>query len=224
MQKNKLVKVVFSEIANYEEILKWQNRQWQGLVDGESEQVLWLGQHESTITCGRASDKTHVLADAATLKESKTQVVDIDRGGDVTWHGPGQLVGYPIIDLNNFKPDLKWFLSELENVLIDTLQTYSVEAFTIEGKTGVWVKGESESEKIACLGIHVSRWIAKHGFSLNVSPDLSFFKMINPCGLGCEVSSLKKILGDACPSVEEVSVTVAQKFKQRFLCEEVVKT
>jgi len=219
MQKNKDVKVIFSAIADYEEVLAWQNQMWQLIEDGSGGQSLWLGQHHSTITCGRRTNPSHIFADETALKQSGTKLFDIDRGGDVTWHGPGQLVGYPILDLNNFRMDLKWYLKQLERIIVDTLKMYNINSFTVEGKTGVWVLTEGQEKKIASIGIHVSRWITKHGFALNVDPDLSCFKMINPCGLNCEMTSVKELSTDNGPSFDEVREKLAQQFSKTFSCE-----
>lgn len=216
MLKNKDIKLFFSGQAPYEDTLSWQNQIWQGLVDEKSPQYLWLGQHPSSITCGRRTQPENIYVDEKTLAERSTKLFEVDRGGDVTWHGPGQLVGYPLLNLNNFRPDLKWFLRKIEEVLIQTLNTYSIKAFTIEDKTGVWVEHENEVKKIASVGIHVSRWVSKHGFAMNVDTDLSFFDMINPCGLSCQMTSMQELLPQACPTVQEVSQTLAQHFLNVF--------
>jgi lipoate-protein ligase B len=141
--------------------------------------VLLLTEHDHVYTVGKGGDANHILANDAELLEKNIDVFAIDRGGDVTYHGPGQLVGYPILDLNNYYLDIHRYLRDIEEALIATLASLGVESGRSEGYTGVWVK----NEKIAAIGVKVSRWITMHGFALNVSTDLSFFDRIIPCGI-----------------------------------------
>jgi len=141
--------------------------------------VLLLTEHDHVYTVGKGGDANHILANDAELREKNIDLFAIDRGGDVTYHGPGQLVGYPILDLNNYYLDIHRYLRDIEEVLIATLGSFGVASGRSEGYTGVWVK----NEKIAAIGVKVSRWITMHGFALNVSTDLSFFDRIIPCGI-----------------------------------------
>jgi lipoyl(octanoyl) transferase len=136
-----------------------------------------------------------------------------DRGGDVTYHGPGQLVGYPILDLRDWKRDVGAYVRGIEQVLIDTLSDYGIAAGRIAGLTGVWV-GQA---KIAAIGVHISRWVTSHGFALNVTTDLSYFQYIVPCGLTKPVTSMALLGVDA--GIEEVSRTLAAHFGRIFDCE-----
>ncbi|HLY35883.1 MAG TPA: lipoyl(octanoyl) transferase LipB, partial [Candidatus Limnocylindria bacterium] len=135
--------------------------------------------HPPVITLGRGTRQTSLPIDPEALKRRGVEVFEIERGGDVTYHGPGQLVGYPIIDLQQHRPDLHWYLRRLEDVLITALFGLGIEAERREQYTGVWTKGR----KIASIGIHVRQWVTWHGFALNVTTDLSPFSLIVPCGI-----------------------------------------
>ena len=159
-----------------------------GLIDN----VLLLLEHPSTYTIGRRlRANEHLLYGEETLKARGIQVYETDRGGDITYHGPGQLVGYTIFDIAAWYQDVFRFLRNLEAVIIRLLGDFGIEARRVQGITGVWV----EDRKVAALGIRVSRWIAMHGFSLNVNPDLAMYEGIVPCGIADrEVTSLERIL------------------------------
>ncbi|MBA2292583.1 MAG: lipoyl(octanoyl) transferase LipB [Gemmatimonadales bacterium] len=141
--------------------------------------VLLLVEHEPVYTLGRGTNPGSLPIHADELRRRGADVVEVERGGDVTWHGPGQLVGYPIVHLSGHREDLHWYLRSLEQVLISALAVLGITAATAAGKTGVWVG----DRKIASIGIHVKQWVTLHGFALNVSPDLSWFDHIVPCGL-----------------------------------------
>ncbi len=136
-------------------------------------------EHDPVYTLGRGTNPESLPVHPDMLRRQGAEVVEIERGGDVTWHGPGQLVGYPIIHLSHHREDLHWYLRTLESAIISALDTLGVDAATHAGKTGVWVG----NRKIASIGIHVKQWVTLHGFALNVSPDLSWFTQIVPCGL-----------------------------------------
>jgi lipoate-protein ligase B len=158
---------------------------------GTAGDALALLEHPSTYTCGRATHPEH-LPRPDWLSARAVDVVDIERGGSITYHGPGQLVGYPIIDLRQRGRDVHRYLRELEELIIVALRSLDIEGTRREGLTGVWVNGE----KIAAIGIHVSRWITSHGFALNMAPDMDFFRAMRPCGLnGDQVTSLERVLG-----------------------------
>ena len=156
--------------------------------------VLLLVEHEPVFTFGRGTQASSLPLPAPLLRERGAEVVEIERGGDVTWHGPGQLVGYPIVHLSRHREDLHWYLRSLEQVLIDALGELQVAAGRVAGRTGVWVG----DRKIASLGIHVKQWVTMHGFALNVDPDLSWFDLVVPCGIhGVAMTSLARELGGA---------------------------
>lgn len=158
----------------------------------ESKDVLLFVEHPHVYTLGKSGDSAHLLKGLAELSEIDAEYIEIDRGGDITYHGPGQIVGYPILDLDRYFTDIHKYLRYLEEVIIRTLADYEIEAGRIEGLTGVWVG----NQKICAMGIKCSRWITMHGFALNVNTDLSYFDHIVPCGItGKDVTSLEKLLG-----------------------------
>jgi len=140
---------------------------------------LLFTEHDPVITRGRGTNKNNLLVSPADLRAKHIDLVDVERGGDITFHGPGQAVMYPIIDLNLWGRDLHNYIRSLENAVIETLREFGLEASTKKGLTGVWVT----NHKLAAIGIAVSRWIAYHGIALNVTTDLDYFKYINPCGI-----------------------------------------
>jgi lipoate-protein ligase B len=173
---------------------------------GETGDWLLFPDHPPVITVGRGGDGSNIKADTPTLERLGVPVFEVARGGDVTWHGPGQLVGYPICDLSGHGKDLHRFLRGIERSLIRGLARFGIEAGVVPGRTGVWV-GES---KVASIGIAVRRWVSYHGFALNVAPDLDFFDLIHPCGLaGVRMTSMARCLGDGCPGLAEVREVMA---------------
>ncbi len=181
---------------------------------GEIADQLVLLEHPPVITVGVSGrGRTgHVLASAAGLREHGIEVIDVPRGGDVTYHGPGQLVGYPILSLKPDRCDVHRYVRDLEEVLIRTAARFGVEAGRTEGLTGVWVG----REKLAAIGVRLSRWVTSHGFALNVATNLDHFRLIVPCGLaGYGVTSLARLLGAAPPSTE-VEAALAAEFARQF--------
>lgn len=183
--------------------------------DGEIGDTLIFTEHEPVYTIGRRKDaRQHLLLDEAALAERGIDLAETSRGGDITYHGPGQLVGYAILSLEHRK-DLHRYLRDIEQVLINTLMTFGLGASRREGKTGIWL----EDRKIAAIGIAVSRWISYHGFALNVNPNLADFDGIVPCGIASvdgSVTSLEKELGNLCPPLDEVKNVVAGEFQAVF--------
>ena len=181
----------------------------QGIVPDQ----LLLLEHPHVITLGRNAKSENLLASDEALERAGIALHETDRGGDVTYHGPGQLVGYPIIDLREWKRDVVGYVRALEQVLIDTLAEFGLEAARVKGLTGVWVGGR----KIAALGVHISRWVTSHGFALNVTTDLSYFQYIVPCGLTLPVTSMEQMGVRTTPAV--VSIRLAESFGRIFECE-----
>jgi lipoyl(octanoyl) transferase len=176
--------------------------------NSELEDVLILLEHPSVYTLGQGSDPNFLKFDPT---QTEYELHRIERGGEVTYHCPGQLVGYPILNLNAYQRDLHWYLRQLEEVIIQVLAVYSLEGTRIPGLTGVWVEGQ----KVAAIGIKVSRWITMHGFALNVCPDLTGFERIVPCGIADKpVGSLEQFVPGI--TVEEVRRTVAIVFAEIF--------
>ena len=186
----RVLEVIHAGRVPYGEALEWQRRLAQDRIAGRlAHDVLLLLEHPPVITLGRNSHAEHVLADGAGI-----EVFEIERGGDVTYHGPGQLVGYPIIDLTHHRQDLHWYLRTLEQALIDALARLGVAAERHPGYTGVWTGGGKR--KIASIGVHVKQWVTWHGFALNVTTDLTAFDRIVPCGIaGVEMTSVEKERG-----------------------------
>ena len=177
--------------------------------------LLLLLEHPPVITLGKGAKRENILASPQTLAQEGIEVLEVDRGGDVTYHGPGQLVGYPIINLGNYEKDVHQNLRNLEEVLIRLLKEYNLEPSRKEGYTGVWVG----DKKIASLGIKVSRWISYHGFSLNINPSLRHFSLIKPCGLPPEkITSLKRLLERGI-DISEVRQKLIKQFGDVFSIE-----
>ena len=154
--------------------------------------LLLLVEHDPVVTLGRGTRASSLPLSPSELERRGVPVVEIERGGDVTWHGPGQLVGYPILDLNDHRPDLHWYLRTIEEALIGALASLGLSAGREPGRTGVWIRGR----KIASIGVHVRQWVTFHGFALNVQPDLGAFDQIVPCGIdGVVMTSVAHELG-----------------------------
>jgi lipoyl(octanoyl) transferase len=171
-------------------------------------------EHTPVYTLGKSGKKEHVLIDEASMQEKGIEYFHINRGGDITFHGLQQIVGYPILDLDKFKPDLGWYLRSLEEVIILTLAQYGIVAGRSKGETGVWIDADlpGKERKICAMGIKCSRWITMHGFAFNVNTNLDYFSYIVPCGIqNKQVTSMQKELG------YEVNFTeVKQRVKQNF--------
>ena len=187
-------------------------------LEGLVPDTLLLTEHDHVYTCGTTTDDNHLLAGADELRSLGIPVVRTDRGGDVTYHGPGQLIAYPIIDLTHYYRDLHRYLRDLEEATIRTLAAFDVKAKRLPGYTGVWT-GE---EKICAIGIKTSRWVTMHGLALNVTTDLSYFGRIIPCGIFEHgVTSLREVLGRSVPlgEVSDVLVrAIAEVFNARLSC------
>jgi lipoyl(octanoyl) transferase len=158
--------------------------------------TLILLEHPHVYTLGRNASREHLLFSVEKLQTLKAQVCETDRGGDVTYHGPGQLVGYPIFDLAQHRRDVSWYMRSLEEVFIGVARDYGIQAGRLAGAPGVWIG----NEKLVAMGVHLSRWVTSHGFALNVNTDLSYFNWIVPCGLADKgVTSLAQLLGKEIP-------------------------
>lgn len=175
--------------------------------------TLVLCQHPTVITMGRNSSEQNILFKPEFLKQMGIDIFEIERGGDVTMHNPGQLVGYPIFNLNHFKTDLHWFLREIEQCIIELIDIYNIKGSREKGMTGVWIEGK---RKIAAIGLHCSRWITSHGFALNVTNNLMEFSYIVPCGINNkEVTSISKEFGTDI-DIKIVESQCAKLFIEKF--------
>ena len=170
-------------------------------------------EHPHVITLGRNGRPENLLANQEVLRRAGVSFYPTDRGGDITYHGPGQVVGYPILDLREWKRDVVAYVRALEQVLIHTLADFGLAAGRLDGRTGVWIDGR----KIAAIGVHISRWITSHGFALNLSTDLSYFQYIVPCGLTAPVTSMAE-LGSAA-SRPQVIAALSANFARIFECQ-----
>lgn len=178
----------------------------------EVEDVLFLLEHPHTYTLGKTAHRENLICDDEYLSKNHISVYDIDRGGDITYHGTGQIVGYPIFNLNDWVKDTHKYLRALEEVIIKTCADYNIKAGRIPGLTGVWI----ENRKIAAIGIKVSRWITMHGFAFNINTDLDLYKGIIPCGItDKEVTSLKKELRREV-DLNEVKLKILNNVKEVF--------
>jgi len=199
--------------VDYAAALRVQRETELAIKSGSLSDTLLLLEHPQTFTIGRRGDSSSVLLDENELLASGVSLFETNRGGKVTYHGPGQLVGYPIVNLSPDREDVHRFVRDLEEVLIRTLADFEINGFRIEGLTGV----HTERGKIAAIGVHIARWITTHGFALNVNTDLKYFDMI----IGCEgepVTSMEQILGDAV-ELATVADRVVEHFTQVFSME-----
>lgn len=198
-------------VTPYRAAWAYQERLAAALRAGHDREALILLEHPHTYTLGRARGADHLLRTPGQYAALGADVLRIDRGGDVTYHGPGQLVGYPVIDLSRRQRDLHAYVRTLEAIVTDTLATWGLRGEVIAGLTGVWVDGE----KVAAIGIKAARWVTTHGFALNVDPDLAYFRHIVPCGIsGRGVTSVARLLGRRVPmdeAAEHVTTAVTRR-------------
>lgn len=181
---------------------------------GVTNELLFV-EHPLVYTLGKTGHEENVLISEEERAERGIEYFHINRGGDITFHGPGQIVGYPILDLEQFKPDLGWYLRSLEQVIIDTIAEYGIESGRSGGETGVWIDPD-HTRKICAMGIRCSRWITMHGFALNVNTDLDYFNFIVPCGIqGKGATSIEKEIGHKV-DIDEVKAKLRKHFERIF--------
>lgn len=198
----------------YSEALVLQRAVAKARISGAIDQdVLMLVEHPPVVTLGRSSKQAHLVASAEYLAANGVELYEVDRGGDVTFHGPGQLVGYPIFDLKRHRQDLHWYLRQVESALIQALGALSIPAEQRAGLTGVWTDGR----KIASIGVHARDWVTWHGFALNVTTDLGFFDLIVPCGIdGVVMTTIDRERPSARVQMAEVERVVGDAFGAVF--------
>jgi lipoyl(octanoyl) transferase len=201
-------------VTPYGEALEYQRAVARARISGEiAQDVLLLVEHPPVVTLGRSSKERHLLASPELLASRGIELFEVERGGDVTFHGPGQLVGYPIIDLKRHRRDLHWYLRTLEAALIEALGEFGIPAELNVGLTGVWTRGR----KIASIGVHARDWVTWHGFALNVATDLSYFDVMVPCGIqAVTMTSIARELGDAAPDMARVETAVIGALASAF--------
>lgn len=162
---------------------------------GELDDCFLLCEHPHVITLGRNGNRANLLASEHVLRQKGVELHPTNRGGDITYHGPGQIVGYPIVNLSGIKRDVGWYVRTLEEAMIRASADFGVTAFRVPGKTGIWVAAANTEEKLAAIGVHISRWVTSHGFAFNVFTDLRYFDLIIPCGIADrKATSLEKLL------------------------------
>lgn len=197
---------------SYSDGLQLQNHAVDKLRSDEGAEQLFLLEHPHVFTLGRAANRANILLSPDQLEERGIEVHETGRGGDVTYHGPGQIVGYPIINLKPDRCDVHRYVRDIEEVLIRSIADFGIEGKRIKGLTGVWVG----NEKVAAIGVRIARWITSHGFALNVNTDLSYFRMIIPCGITDKgVTSMSNLLGRNL-DLREVARSLTLHFSEVF--------
>lgn len=197
---------------SYSDCLDLQMRIVDRIYRDEIEDTLLLLEHNPVITLGRSGGEDSLLVSDDYLRLAGVELFQTDRGGNITYHGPGQLVGYPIFDLRNYGKDVHLFLRNLEKVVINAIAKFGVIGEAVPGLTGVWVNGD----KICSIGVAARHWISYHGFALNVDPNLQHWAMLHPCGLvGKKVATLKMLM-EKCPSMDEVKSATIESIEQVF--------
>ncbi len=203
---------IIKGVVPYEEALAFQREKHASRLAGTISDTLILLEHPPVYTLGKNAGIANLI------DPRDAEVIQSDRGGDITWHGPGQLVGYPIINLENHKKSVSWYMRNLEEVIIQTLLHYEISGGRISGMTGVWV----EDRKICAMGVRLSRWVTMHGFALNVGPDMSYFDGMIPCGIkGKGVVSLNELLGKKI-ELEDVIPILSRAFQEIFEYDKII--
>ncbi len=197
----------------YGEALRIQRELVEKRKQGAIPDQFLLLEHPHVITLGRNGRLENLLASPEALQRAGIEFFHTDRGGDITYHGPGQVVGYPILDLRDWRRDVVAYVRGLEEVIIQALAQFGLHGERVAGRTGVWIEGR----KIAAIGVHVSRWVTSHGFAFNVCTDLSYFRYIVPCGLAAPVTSMRELGVEA--GLREVHAALVEAFSRVFECE-----
>ena len=193
----------------YKSVLSLQKKLQKQRIAGNINDTLILVEHEPVYTLGKNSNRDYLLQS----RDKSVEVYNTERGGEVTFHGPGQLVGYPILDLRNYKKSVSWYMRTLEELTIRVLKEFDIKGSRIKGLTGVWV----ENKKIAAQGVRISRWVTMHGFSINVCPQLSFYDGIIPCGIfDQDVTSMEECLNKKI-SIKKIKSSVSEIFLEMFI-------
>ena len=207
--KESELQVIDLGLKPYKEVWNLQKKLQNKLIDGVKRDCLILVEHEPVYTLGKNADPNHLLQS----RDKSINVYNIERGGDITFHGPGQLVVYPILNLAHYKKSISWYMRSLEQLIINVLEKFEIKGNRVKGYTGVWVG----DKKIAAQGVRLSRWVTMHGFSINVNTDLSFYDGIIPCGIFDHgVTSIEKEL-NATQQMDKVKLLVIDSFKRIFI-------
>jgi lipoyl(octanoyl) transferase len=203
-------------MIGYAEAYALQKRVVAARKAGVIDDVFLLCEHPPVITLGRSGKRENLLASEHVLRQKGVEFHATDRGGDITYHGPGQIVGYPILNLSAIRRDVVWYVRALEEAMIRATAEFGITAERVAGKTGIWVRAGDTEEKLAAIGVHIGRWVTSHGFAYNVSTDLRNFDLIVPCGIAdCKATSLEKLLGRGV-DLKEVEQRLAKHFGELF--------
>src|SRR5208282_2837643 len=207
-------------LISYTDAYALQQRLVAALKSSAIDDVLLLCEHPHVITLGRNASRANLLVSESVLRQKGVELHPTNRGGDITYHGPGQIVGYPILNLGNIKRDVGWYVRTLEEAMIRASADFGVTAYRVPGKTGIWVQpgaGSHAAEgKLAAIGVHISRWVTSHGFAYNVSTDLRYFDLIIPCGIAeRKATSLEKLLSRNV-TLDEVKPRLGYHFAELF--------
>ena len=210
--KESELQVIDLGLKPYKQVWNLQKTLQNKLIDGVKRDCLILVEHEPVYTLGKNADPNHLLQS----RDKSINVYNIERGGDITFHGPGQLVVYPILNLAHYKKSISWYMRSLEQLIINVLEKFEIKGNRVKGYTGVWVG----DKKIAAQGVRLSRWVTMHGFSINVNTDLSFYDGIIPCGIFDHgVTSIEKELNTV-QEIDKVKLLVVDSFKEIFIKDE----
>ena len=204
-------KIIIQDLGfkKYKSVLSLQKKLQKQRIAGNINDTLILVEHEPVYTLGKNSNRDHLLQG----RDKSVEVYNTERGGEVTFHGPGQLVGYPILDLRDYKKSVSWYMRTLEELTIRVLKKFDIKGSRIKGLTGVWV----ENKKIAAQGVRISRWVTMHGFSINVCPQLSYYDGIIPCGIfDHDVTSMEECLNKKI-SIKKIKNSVSEIFLELFI-------
>ena len=208
--------IVDLRLIGYAEALGFQKRTVAARKAGVIEDMLLLCEHPHVITQGRNGKREHLLVSDHVLRQKGVEYYETSRGGDITYHGPGQIVGYPILNLGAIRRDVVWYVRTLEEAMIRATAEFGITAERVAGKTGIWVRTGNKEEKLAAIGVHISRWVTSHGFAYNVSTDLRNFELIVPCGIADrQATSLEKLLGRNIEQ-KEVAPRIAKHLGELF--------
>lgn len=217
--------VLFKDLGSmdYKDAWDYQNELFQGIIDIKlsnrkkevkelSSNYFLFTEHPPVYTLGKSGDLSNLLLNEEQLKQKGISFFKSNRGGDITFHGPEQIVGYPIIDLEEFKPDIRWYMRSLEEVIIRTIAHYGLKGTRSDGETGVWLDvGTPFARKICALGVRTSRWVTMHGFALNVNTNLDYFNLIVPCGISDKgVTSISHELGNTIEQNNVINILISQ--------------
>ncbi len=225
-------KVLFNDLGaiDYKEAWDYQEKLFKGIVDlkmhnrahpeseKQTDNYLLFCEHPHVYTLGKNGSENNLLANMLELQQKEATFYKINRGGDITYHGPGQIVGYPILDLDNFSPDIHQYVANLEEAVIHTIAEYGLKGERLKGASGVWLDADNpaKARKICAIGIRSSRWVTMHGFAFNVNTDLSYFELINPCGFtDKKATSMQAELNRNIP-IQEVKDILKQHLRDIF--------